>query len=245
MIGTVVIGTVATVCLFQSKGTNRTADNTTHQGNDNSNFTMNENMAHVATSTCSYNYLSIDQPYSYAREPTTTVSVLSSNAAYNEKKCKTLGGTLSVASSRCACSPANITHIRECAMDRSFRQTTHIRACAMDRSRKLFRLFSRHISGTQSFRENRHIIDLLVVHNPLVPLIGRLVACSARTRTDRQTDRQNDYCNPRCACAPRVNNHTTNDESSSKASGSECVSIEENSAYGANIENEGLYNYFL
>ena len=109
-----------------------------------------------------------------------------------------------MASSRCACSPANgITHIRACAMDRSF---THIRACAMDRSRKLFRLFSRHISGTQSFRENRHInIDLLVVHNPLVPLIGRLVACSARTRADRQTDRQNDYRNPRCACAPRVN----------------------------------------
>ena len=24
-------------------------------------------------------------------------------------------------------------------------------------------------------------------------------------RTDRRTDRQNDYCNPRCACAPRVN----------------------------------------
>ena len=36
------------------------------------------------------------------------------------------------------------------------------------------------ISGTQSFQENRHIyIHLLVVHNPLVPLIGRLVACSA------------------------------------------------------------------
>ena len=112
-----------------------------------------------------------------------------------------------MASSRWACSPANgITHIRACAMDRSFRQTTHIRACAMDRSRKLFRLFSRHISGTQSFWENRHInIDLLVVHNPLVPLIGCLVACSARTRADRQTDRQNDYRNPRCACAPRVN----------------------------------------
>ena len=96
-----------------------------------------------------------------------------------------------MASSRCACSPANgITHIRACAMDRSFRQTTHRRACAMDRSRKLFRLFSRHISGTQSFRENRHvIIHLLVFHNPLVPLIGRLVACSARTRADRQTDR--------------------------------------------------------
>ena len=24
--------------------------------------------------------------------------------------------------------------------------------------------------------------------------------------TNRQTDTQNDYCNPRCACAPRVNN---------------------------------------
>ena len=81
---------------------------------------------------------------------------------------------------------------------------------AMARARSiapwLFRLFSRHISGTQSFQENRHIsIHLLIVHNPLVPLIGRLVACSARTRADRQTDRQNDYCNPRCACAPRVN----------------------------------------
>ena len=88
-----------------------------------------------------------------------------------------------------------LPHIRACAMDRSRLQTvyTHIRACAMDRSRTLFRLFSRHISGTQSFRENSHNnINLLVVHNPLVPLIGRLVACSARTRADRQTDRQND-----------------------------------------------------
>ena len=60
-------------------------------------------------------------------------------------------------------------------------------------ARKLFRLFSRHISGTQLFRENRHVnIHLLVVHNPLVPLNGRLVACSARTRADRQTDRQTD-----------------------------------------------------
>ena len=70
---------------------------------------------------------------------------------------------------------------------------THICACAMDHSRKLFRLFSRLISGTQLFRGNRHVvIHLLVVHNPLVPLIGRLVACSARTRADRQTDRQTD-----------------------------------------------------
>ena len=57
-----------------------------------------------------------------------------------------------------------------------------------------------------------------VVLNPLVSLFGRLVACSGRKRgnrqtdrrTDRQTDRQTDlqtkYCNPRCACAPRVNN---------------------------------------
>ena len=40
-------------------------------------------------------------------------------------------------------------------------------------------------------------------------LISRLVACSARIvadrQTDKQTDTQNDYCNPRCACAPRVN----------------------------------------
>ena len=78
--------------------------------------------------------------------------------------------------------------------------------CARARWITRVSLFSRHISGTQLFRENRHvIIHLLVVHNPLVPLIGRLVACSARTRADRQTDRQNDNCNPRCACAPRVN----------------------------------------
>ena len=41
------------------------------------------------------------------------------------------------------------------------------------------------ISGTQSFVENRHIINyVLVVQKPLVALIGRLVACSARTRVD-------------------------------------------------------------
>ena len=49
------------------------------------------------------------------------------------------------------------------------------------------------ISGTQSFQENRHInINVLVAQKPLVPLIGRLVACSVRTRTDRRTDRQTD-----------------------------------------------------
>ena len=82
------------------------------------------------------------------------------------------------------------TYARALWIARAGKRYTHIRACAMDRSRKLFRLFSRHISGTQLFLENRHvIIHLLVVHNPLVPLIGRLVACSARTRADRQTDR--------------------------------------------------------
>ena len=48
----------------------------------------------------------------------------------------------------------------------------------------------------------------LVALKLLVSLISRLVACSARVVVDRQTDRhtdtQNDYCNPRCACAPRV-----------------------------------------
>ena len=39
----------------------------------------------------------------------------------------------------------------------------------------------------------------LVALNMLVSLISRLVACSPRI------DTQNDYCNPRCACAPRVN----------------------------------------
>ena len=41
------------------------------------------------------------------------------------------------------------------------------------------------------------------------------IACSDRNtyihtyrQTDRQTDTQNDYCNPRCACAPRVNEST-------------------------------------
>ena len=49
----------------------------------------------------------------------------------------------------------------------------------------------------------------------LVSLISRLVACSPRivpdTQTHRHTDThtQNDYCNPRCACAPRVNKCST------------------------------------
>ena len=45
--------------------------------------------------------------------------------------------------------------------------------------------------------------------NPLVSLFGYLVVRSSRIKVDRhtdgRTDGQNDYCNPRCACAPRVN----------------------------------------
>ena len=78
----------------------------------------------------------------------------------------------------------------------------------------LFRLFSRHISRTQSFQQNRHILfHALVALKLLISLISRLVACSARIvvdrqtnkQTDKQTDTQTNYCNPRCACAPRVN----------------------------------------
>ena len=78
----------------------------------------------------------------------------------------------------------------------------------------LFNLFSRHISRMQWFQQNRHVtFPAHVALNLLVSLISRLVAHSARIvvdkqtdrQTDRQTDTQNDYCNPRCACAPRVN----------------------------------------
>ena len=76
-----------------------------------------------------------------------------------------------------------------------------------------FACFSRHISRTQSFQQNRHISFLaLVVLKLLVSFISRLVVCSASIvvdrhtdrQTHRQTDTQNDYCYPRCACAPRV-----------------------------------------
>ena len=69
----------------------------------------------------------------------------------------------------------------------------------------LFRLFSRHISRTQSFQQNRHVdFHALVALKLMVSLISRLVACSARIVVDRQTDRHTDH--PRCACAPRVTN---------------------------------------
>ena len=57
----------------------------------------------------------------------------------------------------------------------------------------LFSLFSRHISRTQSFQQNRHVSFLaLVALKLLVRLISRLVACSARIVADKQTNRQTD-----------------------------------------------------
>ena len=54
----------------------------------------------------------------------------------------------------------------------------------------LFRLFSRHISGMQSFVENRLFsFHAFVALKLLVSLIDRLVACSARISVDRQTNR--------------------------------------------------------
>ena len=51
-----------------------------------------------------------------------------------------------------------------------------------------------HISRTQSFQQNRHIIfHALVALKLLVSLISRLVACSARIVVDRQTDRHTDH----------------------------------------------------
>ena len=87
---------------------------------------------------------------------------------------------------------------------------------------KLVRLcilaFSWHISRTQSFKENLFAycvgtrLEKETNHlKPLVSPIGCLVACSGRISVDTHThththkDRQTNYCNPRCACVPRVN----------------------------------------
>ena len=57
----------------------------------------------------------------------------------------------------------------------------------------LFSLFSRHISRTQSFQQNRYFnFRALVALKMLVSLISRLVACSPRIVVDKQTDRQTD-----------------------------------------------------
>ena len=57
-------------------------------------------------------------------------------------------------------------------------------------------------SRTQSFQQNRSLsFQAREVLQPLVSLIGRLVACSARIAADRRTHTQTKYRNPRCACA--------------------------------------------
>ena len=68
--------------------------------------------------------------------------------------------------------------------------------CILDFS-LVFTLY--YLSNTQSFQQNRHII----FHAHVAPklLVDR--------QTGGQTDTQINYCNPRCACAPRVNNTTT------------------------------------
>ena len=59
--------------------------------------------------------------------------------------------------------------------------------------------------------ELEKIFLALVALKLLVLLISRLVACNARIvadkQTNKQTDTQNHYCNPRCACALRVNKY--------------------------------------
>jgi hypothetical protein len=53
----------------------------------------------------------------------------------------------------------------------------------------LFLLFSRHISLTQSFQENRHyIFHVGILLKPFVLLISRLVAFSIDKHTNKQID---------------------------------------------------------
>ena len=70
-------------------------------------------------------------------------------------------------------------------------------------------VFTPYLSNAIVSAKSPHYFHALVALKLLVSLISRLVACSARivvdTQTDRQTDTQTNYCNPRCACAPRVN----------------------------------------
>ena len=56
-------------------------------------------------------------------------------------------------------------------------------------------------------KENRPFLnEASVALNLLVSLFGLFVARGgSNRRTDRQTDTQTKYCNPRCACAPKVN----------------------------------------
>ena len=76
----------------------------------------------------------------------------------------------------------------ETDMTRACQHSLPARARARSITHWLFRLFSNHISGMQTFQENRHItIHVLVVEKPLVALIGRFIACKRR-QTNIRTD---------------------------------------------------------
>ena len=73
-------------------------------------------------------------------------------------------------------------------------------------------VFTPYLSNAVVSAKSPHFFHALVALKLLISLISRLVACSARIvvdkQTERQTDTQTNYCNPRCACAPRVNDST-------------------------------------
>ena len=64
-----------------------------------------------------------------------------------------------------------------------------------------FACFHAYLSNAVVSAKLPHYFHALVALKLLVTLISRLVACSARIVADTQ----NDYCNPRYACAPRLN----------------------------------------
>ena len=64
-----------------------------------------------------------------------------------------------------------------------------------------------HISRTQSFQQNRHIIFHALVALKLLVYIAQKPPRSLFC--ENISDPQTNYCNPRCACVPRVNNTYT------------------------------------
>ena len=64
----------------------------------------------------------------------------------------------------------------------------------------------------RQFREKRHFnIAANLTFNTMVSFIILLIARTARIECpDRHTHTQDNYCNPRCACTPRVNKNKNN-----------------------------------
>ena len=110
---------------------------------------------------------------------------------WERREQRTQEGHSSLPGCRILCNRVAYAHAPN--MTRARQRSLPAMAQAQSITRWLFHLFSRHIYGMQSFQENCHInINVLVAQMSLVPLIGRLVAYSARTRTDRRADRQTD-----------------------------------------------------